>query len=214
MFGARHDPTWRTPKAPSLSSLVVFIHALVALGRVLITFFITACDDQSVFYHAILLSWIAASSVNIFFQNFAGTKCWRMGWICSEQNFIKGSARLQIGDQLMEYLYFWATLYMSTFTYTPSTYIHNKMSNLLLYRSQYEQLRWSTIFWSGFRWWENTAELKIWQWVAAPRISSLLPLCACDFIKKSRTTIWFHNGGGNVDFIKMKSLSAKAQRIH
>ena len=28
----------------------------------------------------------------------------------------------------------------------------------------------STILWSlsGFWWWENTAELKIWQWIAAP----------------------------------------------
>ena len=30
--------------------------SVVALGRVLITFFITARDDQRVFYHAILLS--------------------------------------------------------------------------------------------------------------------------------------------------------------
>ena len=33
-------------------------------------------------------------------------------------------------------------------------------------------------------------------------------------VKKSRTTARFHNGGGTMDFIKMKSLSAEAQRNH
>ena len=58
--------------------------------------FIEARDHQRVFYHAILPSWIAASFLKLCFQNFAGTKGWSLGWICSEQNFIKGFERLEI----------------------------------------------------------------------------------------------------------------------
>ena len=97
---------------------------LTGIGNsALITLLIEVCDHCN-FYHAILPLWIATSSVKVFFQIFSVTKGWSLRWICLEQNFIKGSARLDIWNQPAEYMYLWAKLYASTFTYTSSRYIY------------------------------------------------------------------------------------------